>query len=77
MTILKESLLSAITYKLFGYLRAFVFASLGQTPKKYITVDDVKFDSFLVVLLSWITENNVSSAKHLAFDERPFGRSLI
>ena len=36
------------------------------------------FNSFLVLLLSRITENNdVSSANNLAFDERPFGRSLI
>ena len=36
------------------------------------------FNSFVVVLLSWVTENtDVSSASNLAFDERPFGKSLI
>ena len=34
-------------------------------------------NSFLVVLLLSTTENNVSLANNSAFDERPFGRSLI
>ena len=35
------------------------------------------FKSFLVVLLSWITEKNgVLSANNLAFDERHFCKSL-
>ena len=36
------------------------------------------FNSFLVALPSWITENNdASSANNLAFDETPFGKSLM